>query len=132
MQRERESVCCEAQGRNRSAVLLADFLFPAVQHCIVALPHTHSYSFSRPCASFFFLCCSFAVPSFSPTWSQINLFPLFLGTLIPHHTATVRYILSFFRLTILPHGNLTPVRTLAEAYFCIYDSRVVGVVGCLH
>lgn len=62
--RQKVRVCCETRGANRSAVLLADVLFPAVQQCIVSLPHTHS--FPRPCLLF-------SVPSFSPTLSQINL-----------------------------------------------------------
>lgn len=47
------------------------FFFPAVQQCIVSLPHT----FTPKALLSTYLFIYFAVPSFSPTLSQINLCP---------------------------------------------------------
>lgn len=47
------------------------FFFPAVQQCIVSLPHTFTPKALLPIYLFIY----FAVPSFSPTLSQINLCP---------------------------------------------------------
>jgi len=139
VQRERKKkvcVCCEAQGRNRSAVLLADFLFPAVQHRFSPThTHTHTHSFPRPCSFFFF-----AVPFFSPTLSPINLFAC-LKPPSPTHTGSssahwnhrqVKYILFLF--SEVPsnsfHMGITPASALSNAYFGVYDGRVERVVGC--
>lgn len=140
-ERKRACVCWETLGRNRSAVLLADFLFPAVQQCIVSLPHTHTHI---PKALLFFI--FFAVPSVSPTLSQINLCPLIsLPALNPPlrltHTAlalvAMKYFLFFLLFLKFPplysfHMGTEPDRALSNAYFCVYDGRVKRVVGCLH
>lgn len=94
---------------------------------------SHTHTFPRPCFFIFFI---FAIPSFSPTLSQINLCPLFsLPALNPRfqhaqthsltHTAlvltatAVRWNLFFFppfsevpSTLFLPHGNPTSLCTL--------------------
>lgn len=57
-----ESICCPSGWLS---------CFPAVQQCIVSLPHTFTPKALLPIYLFIY----FAVPSFSPTLSQINLCP---------------------------------------------------------
>lgn len=150
---KRECVCCGTRGRNRSAVLLADFPFPAVQQCIVSLSLSHTHSHSQGLATFFFLCCSLflshTVPdqSLPPHPSACLLNPLpnadtHSHTALVHTAATIRWNISnFFPLfwspplvppstLFLPHGNPSTARALSYAYFCVYDGRVERGCRC--
>lgn len=72
MQREKEHVFVV---RLRGGIDLPSFwltFFFRLSSSVSFLPHT--YSFPRPCSFLFIF--FFAVPSFSPTLSQINLCPL--------------------------------------------------------
>lgn len=133
-ERKRTCVYCETRGRNRSAVLLADFLFPAVQQCIVSPTHI-------------FIPKALHLKkkkNFPHTLPDQSLPPHLLKPTSPTHTHTQLYcslqlpsdetsefIFEVPSTLFLPHGNpsssLTSSRTLMFTM-----GGFERVVGCLH
>lgn len=132
IQREKERVCCEAQGGNRSTILLADSFSgsPAAYrssptHTLVpkALPFffSSSLSLSHTVPDQSLPCRHTPTPQHTHTQAHMHT-----GSQINHVIfCTSPQLLCF-------HMGQMPACVLANAYFGVYDDRVNRVTACFH